>query len=117
MVVLTAAMALAMVGCGGGGDNGKKLGNDADIVIEKDGFHPKEVEVRQGQQVTFSVLNKDNRPHTFTVTFLDINKDIPVGQRVDVTMKADQVPPAGFYSFYSNLHQDEGFSGKIKVKR
>jgi plastocyanin len=115
-VLVAVAMALALVGCGGGGDD-NKLGDTADIVIDKMGFQPNKLEVRVGQEVTFSVLNKDDRPHTFTLTFLDINKDIPVGQRVDIRFKADQVPPAGFYSFYSNEHQSEGYQGKIIVKR
>lgn len=111
--MLAASMALAMVGCGGGGD---KTLNTADIVIDNLGFHPSTVTVRANSEVTLSVLNKDKRDHTFVLTFLDVNKPIPQGQRVDVKLKIGNPPPAGFYSFYSDQYQYEGYQGKIKVK-
>ena len=72
--------------------------------------------MRVGQEVSFRVANQDDRPHTFTLTFLDIEQEIPAGSSADIRMKATEVPRDGFFSFYSKNHQSEnGFHGKIKV--
>ena len=114
-----AAVLAAVVGLSacGGDDKGEALSESADIVIDKHGYSPEELKVKVGQEVSFTVLNKDTRPHTFTLTFLDINRDIAPGQKVDIKLKASEVPPAGFYSFYSNNLQHEGYQGKINVEQ
>ncbi|MGH9189272.1 MAG: cupredoxin domain-containing protein [Acidimicrobiales bacterium] len=113
---MTAVALLGLAGCGD--DKGSKLGKgeNADIVIDNQGFKPNEAQVQVGQEVVFTVFNKDSRPHTFTLPFLEIDKEIPPGQQVDVKLKATEVPPAGFYSFYSNNHQSEGYQGRINVE-
>jgi plastocyanin len=112
-----AAVLAAVLGLSACGDDerGEALTETADIIIGKEGFNPNELRVKVGQEVSFTVLNRDSRPHTFTLTFLDINRDIAPGQKVDVKMRATEVPPAGFYSFYSNNLQHEGYQGRIYV--
>ena len=114
-----AAVLAAVVGLSacGGDDEERELSQSADIVIDNQGYKPDRLQVKLGQEVTFTVLNRDSRPHTFTLTFLDINKDIAPGQKVDIQLKATEVPPAGFYSFYSNNLQHEGYQGRIEVER
>ncbi len=117
--IIAVVMVLGLAGCGGGGDdNDNVLGsrNRADVLITDMGFEPDELEVRVGEEVRFTVANEDSRPHSFTLTFLDIDKEIPPGASTDITLRAPEVPPAGFYSFYSKNHQSEnGFHGQIKV--
>jgi len=117
--LLIAATALTLASCAG--DDGTTLGESADIVIDNMGFTPDEATIKVGQEVVFSVLNKDTREHTFTLPFiftdLDnfIDEPIAPGERIEVKIKATEVPRDGFYSFYSKSHQDEGYQGRIEV--
>ena len=117
--IITAVMVLGLAGCGNGDDdNDNVLGsrNRADVLITDQGFEPDELEVRVNEEVRFTVANEDSRPHTFTLTFLDIEEEIPAGGSADITLRAPEVPEAGFYSFYSKHHQSEnGFHGQIRV--
>lgn len=116
--IIAAVMVLGLAGCGGGGDDDNVLGSGgkADVVITKMGFEPDDLEMQVGQEVNFRVANKDKRPHTFTLTFLDIEQEIPAGGSADIKLKATEVPTAGFYSFYSkNFQNENGFHGRIKV--
>ncbi len=116
--IIAAVMVLGLAGCGGGDDDQNVLGSAgrADVLITKNGFEPDKLEVRVGEEVRFTVANEDTRPHTFTLTFLEIDQEIPAGSSTDITLKATQVPDAGFYSFYSKNHQSEnGYHGQIKV--
>ena len=119
--IIAAVMVLGLAGCGGGGDDDdNQLGSgarSADLVITDMGFEPDEdFEVQVGQEVNFRVANEDDRPHTFTLTLLDIEQEIPPGGSADIKIKAPEVPRDGFYSFYSKNHQNEnGYFGKINV--
>lgn len=115
--IIGVVMVLGLAGCGGGDDD-NVLGsrNRADVLITNMGFEPDKLEVRVGEEVRFTVANQDDRPHIFTLTFLDIEKEIPPGASTDITLRAPEVPPAGFYSFYSkNFQSENGFQGQIKV--
>lgn len=118
--MLVATMAVGLAACGGS-DNAT-LGKSADIVIDSQGFKPNQAEISVGQEVIFSVINNDTRPHTFTLPYLFVDVDnfidrpIAPGERIDVKIKADEVPLAGYYSFYSKDLQFEGYQGKLFVK-
>ena len=113
--IIAAVMVLGLAGCGGGDDD-NVLGNRADVVITEQGFEPDELEMPVNQEVNFRIANEDDRPHTFTLTFLDIEQEIPAGGSADIKLRAPEVPRDGFYSFYSKNHQNEaGFHGQIKV--
>lgn len=120
MALTLAATMLFLAACGG--DDAETLGKTADIVIDNQGFTPDRAEIKVGQEVIFSVLNNDTRPHTFTLPYIAVDEDnfidevIAPGERIDVKIKATERPPAGFYSFYSKEFQAEGYQGQIAVK-
>jgi hypothetical protein len=119
--IIAAVMVLGLAGCGGGDDDDENVlgsgARNADLVITDMGFQPDEdFEVPVGQEVVLRVANEDKRPHTFTLTFLDIEQEIPPGGTADIKIKAPEVPRDGFYSFYSKHYQAEnGYFGKIRV--
>lgn len=116
--IIAAVMILGLAGCGGddGNENVLGSGSGADVVITDMGFEPDELEMRVGEEVNVRVANRDDRPHIFTLTFLDVEQEIPPGGSADIKLKTTQVPQAGFFSFYSKNHQSEnGYHGQIKV--
>lgn len=115
-VLLALAMAVALAGCGGDDDDGALGSGSADIVIDETGFNPDELSLTVGEEVSFTVLNKEDRDHTFTLTFLDVDVPVPAGQRVTVELKAEEAPRDGFFSFYSKDHQIDGYFGRINVE-
>lgn len=116
-VLLALAMAVGLAGCGDDTeDAGSFDSKGADIVIDKVGFHPDSFEIKVGEEVSVEVLNKDDRDHTFTLTFLDVDVPVPAGQSAIVKLKADEVPAAGFYTFYSKDRQVDGYFGRIDVE-
>ncbi len=116
--IIAVVMVLGLAGCGNGDDGDNVLGSAdrADVRITNQGFEPNELEVRVGEEVRFTVANEDDRPHTFTLTFLGIDEEIAPGETKAITLEATQVPDAGFYSFYSKNHQAEGYQGRIQVE-
>ncbi len=117
--IIAMVMVLGLAGCGGGDDDENTLGRGgkADLVITDMGFEPDEdFTARVGEEVSLRVANEDDRPHTFTLTYLEIEQEIPAGSTADIRFKITEVPTAGFYSFYSKNHQNEnGYFGKIQV--
>ena len=117
--IIAMVMVLGLAGCGGGEDDENTLGRGgkADLVITDMGFEPDEdFTARVGEEVSLRVANEDDRPHTFTLTFLEIEQEIPAGSTADIRFKITEVPTAGFYSFYSKNYQNEnGYFGKINV--
>ncbi len=117
--IIAMVMVLGLAGCGGGDDDENTLGRGgkADLVITDMGFEPDEdFTARVGEEVSLRVANEDDRPHIFTLTYLEIEQEIPAGSTADIRFKITEVPTAGFYSFYSKNHQNEnGYFGKIKV--
>ena len=117
--IIAVVMVLGLAGCGGGDDDDENtLGRGRpDLVITDMGFQPDEdFTARVGEEVSLRIANEDDRPHTFTLTFLDIEQEIAPGTTADVRFKIPEMPRDGFYSFYSKHFQNEnGYFGKIKV--
>jgi len=117
-LVLTASV-VGLAACGG--DDGTTLGKSADIIIDNQGITPKESQIQVGKEVVISVLNNDTRTHSFTLPYIAVDEDnfideaIAPGERIEVKIKATEIPSAGFYSFYSKDSQFEGYQGKINV--
>ena len=83
--IIAVVMVLGLAGCGGDGDDEKVLGagGGADMVITDLGFEPNEFEARVGDEVNFRVANRDKRPHTFTLTFLDVAPKLAAAASAD----------------------------------
>ena len=117
---LVVAMAMGLVGCGGGGDD--KL--TADVTVDDTlRYDPNELEINLNSDETFTFLNEDDTVHNVTIPALfsddiqtAIDVDIPAGQRVAVQIpKVTAAPRDGFFLFYCKYHQSQGMSGRIKI--
>lgn len=119
-VSVVVAMALAVTGCGNGGEDALELGGGSDAVVKaKDSpnyhFEPDTIKVPQGQEVTFTFKNEGKVKHNFTISYLDISVDAQPGESVPVKFKA---PDKGTLQFYDNNgdYQGEGMLGTIEVE-
>jgi plastocyanin len=115
--IAAVVMALGLGACGGdepapaggGGDAGTAApgapadaGGDQSVTVttQNFAFSPSELSVASGGTVT--VDNKDDAPHTFTVTDSDVNVEVDPGDTADATIDLD----AGSYDFVCKLHPD-----------
>lgn len=117
-LIVVAATALA--GCGDGGDDDVVGGasGDADLVInENREFEPRTLKIRANQESTITIANQDDEVHNFTLSFLEIDKDIPPNQSVTVTIPASAAPRDGVYGIRCKFpdHQAGGEYGQIEV--
>ncbi|MGQ0744160.1 MAG: hypothetical protein ACT4OS_07485 [Acidimicrobiales bacterium] len=120
-VLLAAALTMGLGACAD--DSDESLGQSADIVFDNLGIAKgKESTVKVGDEIVFSVLNKDTRPHTFVLPQIFVDEDnfieevVEPGERIDVKIKITEKPRDGFYSFYSKEFQVDGYFGRLNVE-
>ena len=135
MLIAAAALALVAVACGGddvtpggtgttppaGSPSTSPLNNkgtadattateDFEVELDNEGsenyFKPTFIKVKPGQVLKLELKNEGSNPHTFTITSLQINKEVASGQRdtVTVTFPAAGSADVGFFcSFHGSL--------------
>jgi plastocyanin len=64
--------------------------------------------VRGTGTVTLTVRNTGSALHNFSVTSLKIDKDVPVGQTITLTL---QLPASGTVAFFCKYHVSAGMQG------
>ena len=72
------------------------------LTIEKNRFSPEEVKVKAGAPFVLVITNKDVGPEEFESKVLRIEKVIPAGKTVKVSVRALK---AGTYDFVGEYHE------------
>ena len=72
------------------------------VTIEKNRFSPEEIKVKAGAAFVLVITNKDNAPEEFESKALRIEKIIPAGKTVKVSVRALK---AGAYDFVGEYHE------------
>lgn len=79
-----------------------------------DSYVPSQMTVLAGKSVSYTVINYDEGPHTFTIPELNINQQIP-GRKDDTTPSVTTFnltfPKTGTFRFYCALPCDGGQGG------
>ena len=74
------------------------------IRMTDQGFDPSYFEAAVGQDVEVTLVNQGTRPHTFTITALDVDVTVPPGETTTITIPS---PPLGEYEYVSTAPCDE----------
>ena len=72
------------------------------VTIEKNRFSPEEIKVKAGAPFVLVITNKDGAPEEFESKSLRIEKVIPAGKTVKVSVRALK---AGTYDFVGEYHE------------
>jgi len=98
-------------------DKGVKTATGSTFALEADNdngqfyFNPSCVK-STGGTLTITVKNVGNVEHNFSIASLKINKDIPKGQSVTVSVK---LPTSGTLAFFCEYHHTSGMQGAFIV--
>lgn len=87
--------------------------SEAEIELDDFYFGPTVLEGEAGQQLTVTLFNEGEAPHTFTVDELEIDEELEPGTSdvtVDVTF-----PDSGALAFYCRFHESGGMVGGLSV--
>jgi plastocyanin len=74
-------------------------------------FEPTTLNLTPGANVTVTLVNKGDSPHTFTVDDLDVNVEAQPGESQSVSFTA---PESGAVAFHCHFHPDQ-MMGTISV--
>ncbi len=87
--------------------------NETQAGIPHDTFTPNQITVNQGDKVIMHFINTEDKPerHTFTLPAYNINVDLGMGQKQDITFTATQ---AGVFQFRCTYHLPT-MSGQLVV--
>jgi plastocyanin len=128
ILILLAAVALFVVGCGGGSSSstpaklsgsttnkGTKdlTGSAAEVEMDDFYFNPTFIKTTPGQKITLTLKNEGKANHTFTSPDLSVDKELAPGSTVTVDIT---VPSADAAAFYCRFHQASGMQGAVFTK-
>ena len=118
LAVLLVTAALLAAACGGDDDdsgNGDGSGGgeaqSVEVTAANFAFDPTTIEAEPGQDVTVTLVNDDEAPHTFTVEDLDVSVEAQGGESAEVTFTA---PDSGSVGFMCEIHPEQ-MTGEISV--
>jgi plastocyanin len=96
------AGAVALVASGAPNVMAADAPQEIPLTIEKNRFSPEEIKVKAGAPFVLVITNKDNAPEEFESKALRIEKVIPAGKTVKVSVRALK---AGSYDFVGEYHE------------
>jgi plastocyanin len=73
-------------------------------------FDPTFLKAKAGQKVTVELENKGTVPHNFSITALNVNKDLAVGKTQTITFT---LPASGDVPFFCEYHHASGMRGSF----
>jgi plastocyanin len=129
LAALMAAALLAFGACGGGDDGAEDEGTtqaddggdsgggepaaagSIDVTTANFAFDPAEFTVETGAEVTVTLTNEDDAPHTFTSDDLGAGVEADAGASSEGTFTA---PEPGEYEFHCEVHPD--MKGTVTVE-
>lgn len=87
--------------------------SEAEIELDDFYFGPTVLEGEADQQLTVTLFNEGEAPHTFTIDELEIDEELQPGTS-DVTVQVT-FPESGALPFYCRFHESGGMVGGLSV--
>lgn len=133
VLVMLSAVALVAAGCSKKSGSGAKITIDGtqandhgskdvsgassvDVELDNDGstyyFSPTVITGTAGEQVSVSLSNEGNTPHTFTIDSAGVDQELQPGAKATVSVT---LPSSGTLVFYCKFHKSLGMLGQFSV--
>ncbi len=120
---MAATAAVVLAGCGGGGgkkatangasSNGQAGASTINLTARDFAFSPTTITATAGKPVTVTIKNDGQAEHNFSITSLNVNKDIEKGESQTVTFTPTQ---SGSIQFFCEYHKNShGMVGTLTV--
>jgi plastocyanin len=94
--------------------SGSSSGSTASVTAMDFRFDPTTVDVKAGSKVTVSLKNTGQAEHNFSISSLNVNKDLEKGDSTTVTFTAPSTP--GDVQYFCEYHKDsKGMVGTLHV--
>ena len=89
-------------------------GDNPTVVIEMEDFEfaPPSAQGQAGETVTVELENTGQAPHTFTIDDLDVDQQVPPGDKATVKV---ELPESGEVTFYCRFHRASGMEGSFEL--
>jgi plastocyanin len=87
--------------------------SETEVELDDFYFGPTVLEGDAGQQLTLTLFNEGDAPHTFTIDELRIDEELEPGT-TDVTVEVT-FPDSGALPFYCRFHESGGMVGGLSV--
>jgi plastocyanin len=89
---------------------GKSIDFSLEADDEEGGFYfkPTFIKATPGATVTVEVENEGNATHNFSITTLDVDQDVAMGEMKEVTFT---LPASGVVTFFCKFHVNSGMQG------
>jgi plastocyanin len=81
-----------------------------DISAQDFAFAPASISAVAGEEVTVTITNTGNAPHTFTIDDLDVDVQLSAGEEATVSFT-----PSGDDTFYCRFHRSAGMEGTLST--
>jgi plastocyanin len=127
-VLIVATAGLVLAGCGGGSSDKAKSdssettaaaasnaggGDTLNLTAEDFKFNPTTLTGTAGKAVTVSIKNTGQAEHNFSISSLNVSKDVEKGESATVTFTPAQ---SGTIQFFCKYHKDsQGMVGTLNV--
>ena len=106
----------ATVDAGAAGDQGDAGGGGETVALELEAqdfeFAPATLTAPAGAEVTLTLRNTGDAPHTFTAGAVGVDEEVGAGESADVTFT---MPDSGTLEFVCTFHEAQGMTGTIDV--
>jgi plastocyanin len=92
----------------------KSVAGKSELEVEADDyyFEPTIIEGQAGQKVTLELENEGKNLHNFSIDSLNIDQDVAIGKKADVTVT---IPQSGTLEFFCKYHRSLGMAGELKA--
>ena len=108
----TAGAFAALPGCSSGSGKSSSASNTVTLEAYDNYFKPAELTAQAGKRITIEFKNEGVAEHNFSITDLDVSKDVEAHKKATVTFTPGS---SGALPFFCKYHEALGMKGTLTV--